>query len=141
MGKKIIFCADGTWDEPAKNTNVYKLYKALVTSAEQVPYYDDGVGSDGLEIQKLAGGAFGAGLFQKIKDGYTKLAHTYEKGDEVFIFGFSRGAYTARCLAGMIAVCGLPTADFTDQVVDTAFEAYRNKDQQTELLAGLNKTC
>jgi uncharacterized protein (DUF2235 family) len=141
MGKKIIFCADGTWDEPGKDTNVYKIYKALTTSADQVPYYDDGVGSDGILIQKLAGGAFGAGLFQKIKDGYTKIAHTYEKGDEVFIFGFSRGAYTARALAGMIAVSGLPTANFTDEVVDTAFEAYRNKDQRAALLAELNKTC
>jgi uncharacterized protein (DUF2235 family) len=141
MGKRIIFCADGTWDEPGSNTNVYRIYKALTTSADQISYYDDGVGSDGLLIQKLAGGALGAGLFQKIKDGYTKLAHTYEKGDELFIFGFSRGAYTARSLAGMIAVCGLPTADFTDEVVDTAFEAYRNKDQRAALLTELNKTC
>lgn len=141
MGKRIIFCSDGTWDEPGKNTNVYKIYKALEVTADQVSYYDDGVGSDGLLIQKLAGGALGAGLFQKIKDGYTKIAHAYEKGDEVFIFGFSRGAYTARSLAGMIAVCGLPTANFTDEVVDTAFNAYRNKDQRAALLAQLNKTC
>jgi uncharacterized protein (DUF2235 family) len=141
MGKRIIFCADGTWDEPGKDTNVYKIYKALTTSADQVPYYDDGVGSDGLAIQKLAGGAFGTGLYQKIKDGYTKLAHAYEKGDEVYIFGFSRGAYTARCLAGMAAVCGLPTANFTDAVVDTAFQAYRDKIRRADLLAQLNKTC
>jgi uncharacterized protein (DUF2235 family) len=141
MGKRIIFCADGTWDEPGKNTNVYKIYKALKVSADQIPFYDDGVGSDGLLIQKLAGGALGAGLFQKIKDAYTKLAHAYEKGDEVFIFGFSRGAYTARSVAGMVAVCGLPTANFTDQMVDLAFNAYRNKDQRTALLAELNKTC
>jgi uncharacterized protein (DUF2235 family) len=140
MGKRIIFCSDGTWDEPGKNTNVYKIYKALTVSAEQVPYYDDGVGSDGLLIQKLAGGALGAGLFQKIKDGYKTISHAYEKGDEVFIYGFSRGAYTARSLAGMIAVCGLPTANFTDAMVDTAFEAYRNKSQRDALLAELNKT-
>ncbi len=141
MGKRIIFCADGTWDEPGKNTNVYKIYKALKVSADQIPFYDDGVGSDGLLIQKLAGGALGAGLFQKIKDGYTKLAHAYEKGDEVFIFGFSRGAYTARSVAGMVAVCGLPTANFTDQMVELAFNAYRNRDQRAALLAELNKTC
>ncbi len=110
-------------------------------SAAQVPHYDDGVGSDGLVVQKVAGGAFGTGLFQKIKEGYTKLAHDYEKGDEIFIFGFSRGAYTARSLAGMIGVCGLPTANFSDEVVDKAFEAYRNKDERTALLADLNKTC
>jgi uncharacterized protein (DUF2235 family) len=141
MGKRIIFCADGTWDEPGKNTNVYKIYKALKVSADQIPFYDDGVGSDGLLIQKLAGGALGAGLFQKIKDAYTKLAHAYEKGDEVFIFGFSRGAYTARSVAGMVAVCGLPAANFTDQMVDLAFNAYRNKEQRAALLAELNKTC
>src|SRR5579862_452439 len=141
MSKRIVFCADGTWDSSGNNTNVYRIFKALQTTADQVPYYDDGVGSDGLAIEKLIGAAFGVGLFQKIKDGYTKIAQVYEKDDEVFLFGFSRGAYTARCLAGMIAVCGLPTANFTDQVVETAFQAYRNKDQRAALLAELNKTC
>lgn len=138
MGKRIVFCADGTWEKPGNDTNAYKIYKALNTTATQVPYYDDGVGADGTPIQQLAGGALGAGLFQKIKDGYTKVAHAYEKGDEVFLFGFSRGAYTARSLAGMIAICGLPTKDFSDQTVETAFEAYRNKDQRAALMAQLN---
>src|SRR5271165_1284847 len=141
MSKRIIFCADGTWDSSANDTNAYKIFKALQTTADQVPYYDDGVGANRLPIEKLAGGAFGAGLFQKIKDGYTKVAHAYEKGDDIFLFGFSRGAYTARCLAGMISVCGLPTANFSDGVVETAFQAYRNKDQRSELLAQLNKMC
>ena len=141
MPKRIIYCADGTWDEPGKNTNVYKIYKAIQVNAAQVPHYDDGVGSDGLLIQKLVGGAFGTGLFRKVKEGYTKLAHDYEKGDDIFIFGFSRGAYTARSLAGMVAACGLPTANFSDEVVDTAFEAYRNKSERAALLADLNKTC
>jgi uncharacterized protein (DUF2235 family) len=141
MSKRIIFCADGTWDDAAKHTNVYRFFKALSTTAEQVAYYDDGVGSDGLPLNRLAGGAFGAGLFQKIKDGYTKLAHVYEQGDEVFLIGFSRGAYTARCLAGMIAVCGLPTANFTDDMVNKAFDAYRDKNNREHILAGLDKTC
>jgi uncharacterized protein (DUF2235 family) len=140
MAKRIIFCADGTWDTPGKETNVYKLFKGLTTTSEQVPYYDDGVGANGSLIQKLTGGAFGFGLYQKIKDGYTKIAHTYEKDDELYIFGFSRGAYTARSLAGMIAVCGLPTANFTDEMVETAFNAYRNKDQRQALLAELNSS-
>jgi uncharacterized protein (DUF2235 family) len=127
MSKRIIFCADGTWDTPQNKTNVYKLFKALSVTAEQLPFYDDGVGSDGLPLEKLAGGAMGLGLFQKIKDGYTKIAHAYEQGDDVFIFGFSRGAYTARSLAGMIANCGLPTKDFDDNLVGKAFEAYRDK--------------
>ena len=140
MSKRIIFCSDGTWDSSASNTNVYKIYKALQTSAEQIPSYDDGVGANQLPIEKLLGGAFGTGLFQKIKDGYTKIAHAYEQGDQIYLFGFSRGAYTARSLAGMIAICGLPTANFSDDFVNTAFEAYRNRDRREELLAQLNKS-
>ena len=111
--KRIIFCADGTWDSSSNNSNVYRLYKALATSADQAPFYDDGVGSDGIPIGKIVSGLLGAGLFQKIRDGYTNIAHVYEEGDEIFLFGFSRGAYTARSLAGMIAICGLPTGTST----------------------------
>jgi uncharacterized protein (DUF2235 family) len=136
---RIAFCADGTWDGKSNNTNVFKLFNALSVTSDQLPFYDSGVGADGNPIEKLAGGAFGLGLFQKIKDGYTKIAHAYGAGDEVFIFGFSRGAYTARSLAGMIAACGLPTKDFDDELVETAFHAYRNKDQRETLLAGMTK--
>ena len=80
----------------------------------------------------------GAGLFQKIKDGYSKIAAQYVPGDQIFIFGFSRGAYTARSLAGMIAICGLPTVNQNDsKCLDTAFEAYRNAAQRDTLLASL----
>jgi len=138
MSKRIIFCADGTWDSAQNDTNVYKLFKAIPITSGQVAFYDDGVGSDGTPLEKLVGGAFGDGLFQKIKDGYTKIAHVYEQGDEIFIFGFSRGAFTARSLAGMIAVCGLPTGLFDDNLVNTTFQAYRNKAQRAALLATLN---
>lgn len=127
MAKNIIFCSDGTWDTAAKNSNVYRIYKAMPTTSEQLPFYDDGVGSDGIVIWKTLGGAFGTGLWQKIKDGYTKIAHAYEKGDAVFLFGFSRGAYTARSIAGMIAACGLPTKNFSDDLVNAAFDAYRER--------------
>jgi len=139
MSKRIIFCTDGTWDSAQNDTNVYKLFKAVNISSAQVSFYDDGVGSDGMPLEKLAGGAMGAGLLQKIRDAYTKIAHVYELGDEIFLFGFSRGAYTARSLAGMIAVCGLPTTAFDDALVTTAFQAYRDKSQRATLLAGLAK--
>jgi uncharacterized protein (DUF2235 family) len=142
MSKRIIFCADGTWDRAQNDTNVYKLFKALPTTSDQAPYYDDGVGSDGTLIEKLGGGAFGAGLFQKIKDGYAKIAQVYDAGDDIFIFGFSRGAFTARSLAGMIAVCGLPTTPtFDPNLVNAAFNAYRQRDpsQRNTLLAGLSQ--
>ena len=141
MGKRILFCSDGTWDNSGKNSNVYKIYKAMQVSADQIPFYDDGVGSDGTPLDRLLGGAFGTGLFQKVKDAYAKIAHVYEKGDEIFLFGFSRGAYTARSIAGMIAICGLPTANFTDEMVESAFEAYRDQTNRSKLLAGLNQSC
>jgi uncharacterized protein (DUF2235 family) len=134
MSKRIIFCADGTWDSPQNTTNVYALFKGVLISSGQVAFYDDGVGSDGTPLQKLTGGAFGDGLFQKIKDGYTKIAHVYDKDDQIFIFGFSRGAYTARSLAGMIAICGLPTGPFDDNLIADAFQAYRDR----TLLPALN---
>jgi uncharacterized protein (DUF2235 family) len=137
MSKRVAFCADGTWDSASNRTNVYKLFKSLTTSADQVPIYDDGVGANGDPISRLLGGAFGTGLWDKIKQGYTKISHVYEQGDEVFIFGFSRGAFTARSLAGMIAACGLPTKNFTDDLVETAFDAYRDKTNRQEKLKKL----
>lgn len=103
-----------------------------------MPFYDTGVGADGNPIEKLLGGAFGTGLYQKIKDGYTRISQVYEEGDELFFFGFSRGAYTARSLAGMVAACGLPTQNFDDALVESAFQAYRNKDKREAILAALS---
>jgi uncharacterized protein (DUF2235 family) len=140
MSKRIAFCADGTWDGVSNNTNVYRMSKAIEKiPGEQVVYYDDGVGEDGTPIEKLLGGAFGTGLFQKIKEGYSEISNVYEAGDEIFIFGFSRGAYTARSLAGMIAACGLPTKQHDSNLIDTAFQAYRSKDpiQRKTLLDSL----
>jgi len=137
MAKRIVFCADGTWQAAVNNTNVYRLYKALTVTSDQVTYYDDGVGADAKGLDRLLDGAFGQGLLQKIMDGYTKIAHVYEVGDEIFLFGFSRGAYTARSLAGMIATCGLPTGAFTDNCVTQAFAAYRDPVNRETILAGL----
>jgi uncharacterized protein (DUF2235 family) len=84
----------------------------------------------------LLGGAIGDGLFKKVQDGYTVIARSYEAGDSIYLFGFSRGAFTARSLAGMLAVCGLPSrAKFTDQATIDAFAAYRNVANRNTLLA------
>jgi uncharacterized protein (DUF2235 family) len=137
--KRIAFCADGTWDGTSNDTNVFKLFNTILVSADQLPFDDSGVGTDGSPIEKPVGGAFGTGLFQKIKDGYTTIAHCYDAGDELFIFGFSRGVYTARSLAGMIANCGLATQNFDDALVESAFQAYRNKDQRATIVARLGQ--
>lgn len=128
MAKTIVYCADGTWDTAVQHTNVYRLSKMLIRDAGQMVFYDDGVGADGNPISKILGGAFGLGLWNKIKQGYSQIANGYDPNDALFLFGFSRGAYTARSLAGMISVCGLPTKNFTSSVVDTAFNAYRETD-------------
>jgi len=137
MGKKIIFCADGTWNHPGDkdkvsttDTNVYKLYKALLTTATQVPHYDDGVGADSSFLAHFLGGAFGEGLFQKIKEGYTTIAHDYNDGDSIYLFGFSRVAYTARSIAGMLGACGIPKT-MTQQAIEDAFSAYRMSPQSS----------
>ena len=137
MPKRIVYCADGTWQGPLDNTNVYRLYKALLITADQVTYYDDGVGADATGLNRVLEGAFGAGLLQKVQDAYTKIAHVYEQGDDIYLFGFSRGAYTARCIGGMIANCGLPRGKFTDDCVTKAFQAYRDPVNRAAILATL----
>jgi uncharacterized protein (DUF2235 family) len=139
MPKNIIVCTDGTWDNVSDDTNVVMLSRMLLRTAQQVVFYDDGVGVDGTPLEKLTGGAFGDGIFQKVKNGYSQVAQVYEAGDNLFFFGFSRGAYTARSIAGMIAVCGLPAGGFDDNLVETAFNAYRNPAQRAAILATLGK--
>jgi uncharacterized protein (DUF2235 family) len=109
----------------------------LNVSSDQMTFYDDGIGADAAGLERVFQGALGQGLFDKIQNGFTKIAHVYESGDEVYLFGFSRGAYTARSLAGMIANCGLPTGSFTDDCVKQAFAAYRDPANRSRMLAEL----
>jgi uncharacterized protein (DUF2235 family) len=138
MPKRIAFCCDGTWQTPLSGTNVYRLYKALLVTSDQVTFYDDGVGADAAGLDRVLQGALGQGLTDKITSAYTKIAHVYEAGDEIFLFGFSRGAFTARSLAGMIANCGLPTGSFTDDCVTQAFAAYRDPVNRAAMLSQLS---
>lgn len=139
MPKRLVFCADGTWDDPSADSNVSQFYQALDNiPTVQIPIYDSGVGTSGVAFEKLLDGAVGADLFQKIKNGYAAVASQFQPDDEIFLFGFSRGAYTVRSLAGMIAICGLPTLFQIDsRCVDIAFEAYRNAAQREQLLQDL----
>ncbi len=141
MSKKIILCADGTWNTPhgpselPEDTNVRKLYLLLSDDASQLKYYDSGVGTDGSPFEHFFGGAMGEGLFQKIQDGYEFLSYVWDPGDEIFIFGFSRGAYTARSLAGMIAFFGVPNKNLDNETVRKIFYAYRITDATQRLAA------
>lgn len=137
MPKRIVYLSDGTWQGPASGTNIYKLSKAFVESADQHVIYDDGIGADATGLDRLLEGAFATTIFQKITDGYKAIAHSYTPGDQLYLFGFSRGAYTVRCIAGMIANCGLPSGSFTDDCVNQVFAAYRAPAQRAAMLATL----
>ncbi|ADW67549.1 DUF2235 domain-containing protein [Granulicella tundricola] len=132
--KSIVLCADGTWNTPhgdtstVTDTNVRKLYCALTNDPTQLKYYDSGVGTDGTPLDHLAGGAMGQGLFQKVQDCYAFLGNVYDPGDRIYLFGFSRGAYTARSLAGMIAAFGVPSINLDNSTVPRIFAAYREPD-------------
>lgn len=118
MAKNIVICFDGTGNEFGKNnTNVVDTVAAVTRDQDQKPYYDTGVGtfnplgvSLGAVSKKLGimmGQAFGYGVKQNVREAYEFIMENYEPDDKVFIFGFSRGAYTARVLAGLLCKCGL----------------------------------
>ncbi|MBL3529533.1 MAG: DUF2235 domain-containing protein [gamma proteobacterium endosymbiont of Lamellibrachia anaximandri] len=120
--KKIILFSDGTGNSAASRnrTNVRRLYDTLdLQKNNQVAFYDDGVGSQEFLLFKILGGAFGYGLKRNVRELYKKLCRSYNEGDKIYLFGFSRGAFTTRVLAGMIAYCGLKT----DEVVSTRNQA------------------
>jgi Uncharacterized alpha/beta hydrolase domain (DUF2235) len=117
MPKNIVICCDGTGNAYGEcNSNVVNLYSTLIVNEKQAAYYHPGVGTMGapaargkLETKwsKLKGLAFGSGLLDNIGDAYRFLMDKYEDADRIYLFGFSRGAYTVRGLAGMLHMCGL----------------------------------
>ncbi|QOC22728.1 DUF2235 domain-containing protein [Wenzhouxiangella sp. AB-CW3] len=113
-GRNLIVLSDGTGNRGGvtRDTNVWRLYKAIdrhQAPVEQRVRYDDGVGTDDMRIAKALGGAFGIGLTRNVTGFYAFLARNYRPGDRIYLLGFSRGAFTVRVLAGMLARCGLWT--------------------------------
>jgi len=114
--KRLILCCDGTWNSADQETNgvpcptnVVKLGYRVAKRDGDIPqliYYDQGVGT-GNSLDRLTGGAFGDGLEENIHDAYRFLVANYEPGDELYLFGFSRGAFTVRSVGGMIRKCGI----------------------------------
>jgi len=111
--KHLVVCLDGTWndrDSEASITNVVKIMRCVenrdCNGNPQVTFYDAGVGT-GDVVDRITGGAFGKGLVENIQDGYRFLCNNYEEGDKLYVFGFSRGAYTARSLCGLVCSQGL----------------------------------
>lgn len=129
--KRLVICSDGTWNglPGSYPSNVQKLYNAILPQAPdgtpQQRYYDQGLGTGG-GLDKWFGGAFGWGIDKNIQDAYRFLVQHYAPGDEVYLFGFSRGAYTVRSLAGMVYCAGLLPATAIS-ATDQAYELYRDR--------------
>ena len=133
--KRLILCCDGTWNKADQEdngvpcpTNVVKLgYRVAKRDGAipQIVYYDQGVGSGNI-LDRYTGGAFGEGLEDNIHDAYRFLVANYEPGDELFLFGFSRGAFTARSIGGMVRKCGVLGREFVQHYRD-AIALYRSE--------------
>lgn len=141
--KHIVICADGTGNTTIKGrgTNVFKLYEAVDQVGHrltpgltpQVALYHDGVGTESVKWLRILTGATGWGLSRNVKQLYGELARVYAPGDKIFLFGFSRGAFTVRTLAGLINACGIldlskySTNAAFDRAIGDAYGEYRQQ--------------
>ena len=135
--KNIIVCFDGTWNTADAEfpTNVVKTAQLVLpqgNGAEQIIFYDPGLGSMqlafGAGINNFLAGAFGVGLMQGIEDAYRFLIFNYAPGDRIFVFGFSRGAFSARSFGGLIRTCGVLHKQHVGKVKE-AVKLYRKRDR------------
>ena len=149
MSKNIVLCCDGTGNQYSeRNTNVVKLFSTLERDpAVQRLFYDPGVGTFSVHPalnkiargwMKLLGLGFGLGIKQNICDAYQFLMKNYQEGDRVFIFGFSRGAYTARAVAGFVHKCGLLHRD-NENLIPYAFNMFK-REYRPYIWKGFKKT-
>jgi uncharacterized protein (DUF2235 family) len=136
--KRLVVCADGTWntrdqinDESGKRrpTNVTKVARGVLTrdahGIDQIVMYHDGLGTGG-PLDTVTGGAFGSGIEANIRLLYRFLVYNWEPDDEIFLFGFSRGAFTVRTLAGFMSFAGLVHKK-DDYYVPDLYECYETR--------------
>ncbi|MGY3233206.1 uncharacterized protein (DUF2235 family) [Bradyrhizobium sp. USDA 4448] len=136
--KKIVVLSDGTGNSSAAvwRTNVWRTFEAIyLSNSDQVAFYDDGVGTSSFKPLAILGGAFGYGLKRNVIDIYKFICRNYrDDGDEIFGFGFSRGAFTIRVVVGLILDQGLVEAEDEldlDSRATAAFEDYRRRKYHT----------
>ncbi|RHX85794.1 DUF2235 domain-containing protein [Leptospira stimsonii] len=138
--KKIVLFCDGTWNDPEQTddgvlavTNVRKLFLAFQNGNPEIhprPYYDKGIGTSGNVLWQILAGLSGTGISENIRQAYRFIIKNYEFGDEIFLFGFSRGAFTVRSLAGLIRNCGILKMEEGEKLkikVNEAYEIYRSR--------------
>ena len=148
--KNIVICSDGTGNEYGQNnTNVVETYSICEKTAKQVVFYDPGVGTGSWEymdgksegensLKSISDKATGKGLQKNVNDAYRFLMQAYQPGDKIFLFGFSRGAFTVRSLAGMLCKVGL-LVDGHENLLEYAAKLY-NDEEAGETAAGFKKT-
>lgn len=141
--KRLVVCCDGTWNDTDSIddlTNVSRLAWAIKPVDDrggkeipQIVFYQSGVGSEGDIFDKIKGGGLGLGLSRNVRDAYTFICNNYCDGDDVFLFGFSRGAYTARSVGGLIGYAGLLGKNDLDRFMQL-WDGYRtsSKDKPNE---------
>lgn len=127
--KRLVVCCDGTWQSLYNKwpTNIQRIANFVQMTAgdvTQILYYDAGVGV-GNVMERIAGGVFGKGLDDEIQQAYKFLSMNYEPGDEIYLFGFSRGAYTVRSLGGLLRSCGIVERNKLN-LVPKAMDLYRD---------------
>lgn len=143
MKRIAIFC-DGTWNRPdqvhhgrACPTNVVKLHRALPATAddgiEQLGFYEEGVGCG--RFDRVRGGMFGFGLSANVRKCHAFLTDHYAPGDVLYLFGFSRGAFTARSLGGLIGNSGIVRPEHRDRL-DEAYRIYQDRTDPTKKPSG-----
>ena len=133
--KRLAIFLDGTWNTLNNNTNVWRMKSLTGQTAEQRVYYSQGVGT--LRGESLKGGVTGYGIDAEIINAYTWLMENFAEGDEIFIFGFSRGAYTARSLSGLISKCGILKLG-APLSIEQLYERYRQYTDAATITALLN---
>ncbi|WP_249225314.1 DUF2235 domain-containing protein [Tardiphaga alba] len=142
MVKNIVLLSDGTGNSSGKlfKTNVWRLYQLLDLRkpADQIAYYDDGVGTSSFKLFAILGGIFGFGLKRNVIDIYSFCCRNYQPGDRIYGFGFSRGAFTMRIVAGMIARQGLIAYQNDEAALGRyAADAYRDYRRRFNITKGL----
>ena len=137
MSKNIVVCCDGTGNEYSDtNTNIVKLFQIIEkNTSHQLAFYDPGVGAF---KQKLFTKTFGIGIRDGVERSYQYLMNTYKEGDKVYFFGFSRGAFIVRSLAGLINKCGL-LYQYSGNMVKYASKLYYDI-RKNDLCQGFKET-
>ena len=149
MPRNLVICCDGTWCTPEQEmgslpcpTNVVKLHNLCLADDQQLTYYHPGVGAEGTLLERVLGGGIGLGLCRNILSAYRWLCVHYHTEDQIFLFGFSRGAYTVRSLGGLVARCGLLDLSATSErraweLIEKVYDrGYRKRQPLAEWSAG-----